>query len=132
MRRWIAAKVHGVRVTDKSVRYVGSVTLCSGLMRAADMEPYEAVDVVNLSNGQRWTTYLLPGQPGVFTLNGGGARLGEVGDECVLMTFRSGERFQGAPVVMVGPGNVAARNLFYRPPDPSRAAVAAGHVENLT
>lgn len=98
-RTWIAAKLHGVRVTAASVRYHGSVTIGDDLLYAANIERYEQVHVVNLSTGDRWITYVLPGEDGVFSLNGGGARLGVVGDECVVMTFRTGPEYRPATVV---------------------------------
>ena len=87
MKVFLSAKIHGIHVTDKSLHYLGSVAICRDLLRAAQIQPYEQVHVVNLANGQRWITYAIPGQPGTFSLNGGGARLGEVGDVCILMTF---------------------------------------------
>jgi len=87
MKVFLSAKIHGIQVTDKSLHYMGSVAICRDLLKAAEIQPYEQVHVVNLANGQRWITYVIPGQPGTFSLNGGGARLGEVGDVCILMTF---------------------------------------------
>jgi aspartate 1-decarboxylase len=87
MKVFLSAKIHGIRVTDKSLHYLGSVAICRDLLKAAQIQPYEQVHVVNLANGQRWMTYAIPGEPGTFSLNGGGARLGEIGDVCILMTF---------------------------------------------
>src|SRR5215472_8626119 len=89
MKVFLSAKIHGIRVTDKSLHYMGSVAVCRDLLKAAEIEPYEQVHVVNLANGQRWMTYAIPGKPGTFSLNGGGARLGEVGDVCIVMTFET-------------------------------------------
>jgi aspartate 1-decarboxylase len=105
VRSFVAAKIHGIIVTDKSVVYQGSVTIDAALLAEADIHPYERVDVVNLSNGARWTTYALPGGEGAFTLNGGGARLGEVGDRCVVMTYRDEPIFSGARVVHIAADN---------------------------
>lgn len=115
MRCYVAAKLHGIQVTGKAVEYHGSVSVCPHLLRAAGIEPYEQVHVVNLSTGARWVTYALEGDPGAFTLNGGGARMGEVSDRCVLMTFAFSPRFPGAWAVMVGPGNVPVERLRYGP-----------------
>jgi aspartate 1-decarboxylase len=100
MKTFVSGKVHDVRVTDKHIRYVGSISLSRNLIAAAGMEPYEQVHVINLNNGNRWVTYILPvDEDGVFTLNGGGARLGEIGDVCVLITYAASEHFDGAKVV---------------------------------
>lgn len=105
MRRFVSAKIHGITVTDKSVDYHGSVSICSELLKIAGIDEYEAVDVVNLSNGARWTTYALRAESGQFTLNGGGARLGEIGDRCVILTYQLARAFPGALAVYVDQRN---------------------------
>lgn len=110
----MAAKIHGINVTDKSVHYNGSVGICGELMRLAGLLPYEQVDVVNMTNGARWTTYAIPEKtPGKFSLNGGGARLGEIGDTCVVLSYRVEERFEGANVVFCDPSNAPADCIRY-------------------
>ena len=99
MKVFLSAKIHGVRVTDKSLHYHGSVAICRDLLQAADVTPYEQVHVVNLTNGERWITYAIPGESGTFSLNGGGARLGEVGDVCVVMTFQMSKTYDPARVI---------------------------------
>jgi len=114
MRTWVAAKLHGITVTDASVRYHGSVGIDAALMDAAGIEPYEQVHVVNLSTGDRWVTYALPvEQPGAFTLNGGGARLGVPGDECVVMTYRTGVEFHPATVLFLDGDNRVTDRAVY-------------------
>jgi aspartate 1-decarboxylase len=105
LRQFVTAKIHGVAVTDASVEYHGSVTVGAELLDAAGIQPYERVFIVNLSNGARWDTYALPGDIAVFTLNGGSARLGVVGDHCVIMTFGFAEQEPGAAVVFCDDGN---------------------------
>ncbi|MFI6326593.1 aspartate 1-decarboxylase [Nonomuraea sp. NPDC050556] len=102
---WVGAKIHGITVTDASVEYHGSITVAHRLLKAAGIRPYERVHVVNLSTGARWDTYVLPGEEGVFTLNGGGARLGVKGDKCVIMTWRWATEMQPAGVVFCTPDN---------------------------
>lgn len=113
MRTYVAAKIHDLTVTDAHLRYIGSVTIDAELLGAAGIDPYEQVDIVNLNNGARWTTYALPGDPGVFTLNGGGARLGELGDRCVIMTYRQAPEFPGARAVFCDEQNRIVRQLDY-------------------
>lgn len=105
MKTFISAKLHNLRVTGKAVEYTGSVTVCRELLRAAGITPYEQAHIVNLTNGRRWITYVIPGEPGVFELNGGGARLGEKGDLCVVMTYTQAREFEGATVLFVGQQN---------------------------
>ena len=117
MRSYVAGKIHDLTVTDAQLRYIGSVTIARDILDAAGIEPYEQVDIVNLNNGERWTTYALPGDPGVFTLNGGGARLGVPGDVCVIMTYRQADRFPGATAVFCDADNHVSRVLNYPLPD---------------
>ena len=114
VRTWVRAKVHGVRVTDKSVEYNGSVSLSRALMDAVDLAPYEQVHVVNLTNGARWVTYVLPVDvPGVFTLNGGGARLGEIGDACVLLAYETADTYHPARVIFCDAANAIRTARVY-------------------
>lgn len=118
MKTWVAAKLHGIRVTDASVDYEGSVSIDAGLMDAVGIEPFEQVHVVNLSTGGRWVTYALPAElpeSGVpqFTLNGGGARLGVAGDECVVMTYTVASEYRPAEVVYLNDANAITGERTY-------------------
>jgi len=115
MRTFIAAKVHGLRVTDKSLHYNGSQTIPVSVMRAAGILPYEQVHCLNMSNGARWVTYAVPGPETVCSLNGAAARQGEVGDELILITYLSAEAFHGAKVIFCDGSNRPARSLDYVP-----------------
>jgi aspartate 1-decarboxylase len=90
MRRTLCkSKIHRATLTGADLNYEGSLTVDRALMDAADMKPYERVQVVNVNNGARLETYLIPGDPGSGTvqLNGAGARLGAPGDIVILMTY---------------------------------------------
>jgi len=90
MRRTLCkSKIHRATLTGADLNYEGSLTLDRALMDAADMLPYERVQVVNVNNGARLETYLIPGPAGsgVVQLNGAGARLGAPGDIVILMTY---------------------------------------------
>ena len=119
MREFVSAKLHGLRVTGKSLEYEGSASLATSLMEAAGISPYERVYLVNKSTGSRWDTYAIPGREGEFTLNGAAARLGEVGDEILLWTFRQEERFTGANVVFLNEFNKIERRKTYPAEEPS-------------
>lgn len=109
MREFVSAKLHGLKVTGKSLEYEGSASLPLSLMQKADIHPYERVFLVNKSTGIRWDTYAIPGPEGEFVLNGAAARLGEIGDEILLWTFRNEVRFSGANVVFLDQKNQIAR-----------------------
>jgi len=90
MRRELCkSKVHGATVTAADLYYEGSLTLDQDLIEAADLVPYERVQVVNINNGSRLETYVLPGKRGSGTvaLNGAAARLGAVGDRVILISY---------------------------------------------
>jgi len=90
MRRILCkSKIHRATLTGADLNYEGSLTVDRALMDAADMKPYERVQVVNVNNGARLETYLIPGELGSGTvqLNGAGARLGAPGDIVILMTY---------------------------------------------
>jgi aspartate 1-decarboxylase len=83
------SKIHRATVTQAELHYEGSLTLDIALMEAADMLPYERVQVVNVNNGQRLETYLIAGKrnSGIVCLNGPAARHGAVGDNVIIITY---------------------------------------------
>jgi aspartate 1-decarboxylase len=88
-RELLKSKIHRARITGKDVHYEGSLTLDPQLMEAAGIIPYEKVQVVNVSNGSRLETYVIPGQPGSgdVILNGAAARWGEIGDPVIILAY---------------------------------------------
>ena len=89
LRCLVRSKIQRLVVTDKNLKYEGSLELDSGLMRAADILSGELVQVVNVNNGNRFETYVIPARTGsgACVLNGAAARLGEVGDELIVMSL---------------------------------------------
>ena len=89
LRTLCKSKIHGAVVTEANLQYTGSLTLDPLLMRAADLAPYEQVQVVNLNNGSRFETYCIEGAPGSGTvcLNGAAARLAVVGDRIIVISY---------------------------------------------
>ena len=82
-------KIHRATVTQADLNYAGSLTLDRDLMDAAGMREFEQVDVLNISNGNRFTTYVIEGRrgSGVVCLNGACARLGEPGDLVIAVSY---------------------------------------------
>ncbi len=76
-RTLLLAKIHNCTLTDANLNYVGSISIDQTLMEAAGILPYEQVQVVNKSNGERLITYAIeaPGKSGAIELNGAAARL---------------------------------------------------------
>ncbi|MBP1642651.1 MAG: aspartate 1-decarboxylase [Acidobacteria bacterium] len=90
MRRTLMkSKIHRATVTDANLHYQGSVTLDPLLMEAADILEHERVDVLDVTNGNRLTTYAIPGAPGrgEVCLNGAAAHLVTRGDLVILVTY---------------------------------------------
>lgn len=83
------SKIHRATVTQADLEYRGSLTVDRDLMDAAGLRTYEQVHVLNITNGQRFTTYIIEGGrgTGVMCLNGACARLGAVGDKIIALTY---------------------------------------------
>ena len=83
---------HG-HITEAELFYEGSITVDQDLMKAVDLIPGEKVDVLNINNGNRFTTYIIPGEAGSgrICLNGPAARLGLVGDQVIILSFAAME-----------------------------------------
>ena len=83
------SKIHRARVTQAELYYEGSLTVDTDLLKASEILPYEKVQVVNVNNGERFETYIIPGKAGsgVICLNGPAARLGTVGDEVIIIAY---------------------------------------------
>ncbi|MFF9562473.1 aspartate 1-decarboxylase [Leifsonia sp. NPDC014704] len=89
LRTMFKSKIHRATVTHADLHYVGSLTVDSDLMAAADLLPGEQVAVVDVTNGARFETYLIAGAPGsgVIGVNGAAAHLAEVGDTVIVISY---------------------------------------------
>jgi aspartate 1-decarboxylase len=110
-RPFVKSKIQRLRVTDKNLKYEGSLELDEELLKAADILAGELVQVANVNNGERFETYIIkaPAGSGACVLNGAAARLGEVDDEIIVMSTVLLDEEQGAGHVLkritVDPGN---------------------------
>ncbi len=88
-RRFLVGKIHRATVTGAEVDYVGSITIDPDLLDASGILPLEEVEVWDVMNGSRLTTYVLPGRrgSGEVTLNGAAARRVHVGDAVIVCAF---------------------------------------------
>jgi aspartate 1-decarboxylase len=88
-RTMCKSKIHRATVTDANLNYVGSITIDEDLMDAADLLPYEQVQIVNNNNGARFETYVIKGKRGTGTicLNGAAARLVQPGDIVLIISY---------------------------------------------
>jgi aspartate 1-decarboxylase len=89
IRKMCKSKIHRATVTDANLHYVGSITIDTELLVAADILPYEMVQVVNINNGERFETYAIEGEAGSGTvcLNGAAARLAVPGDLVIVIAY---------------------------------------------
>ncbi len=88
-RQMLRAKIHRIAVTEREVEYEGSLTLDAELMRAADLVPYERIEVYDVTNGNRFATYVIegPAASGTCCVNGAAARLVERGDRLIIAAY---------------------------------------------
>jgi aspartate 1-decarboxylase len=89
MQRWMAkSKIHRATITEACLEYEGSIEVDSVLLEAADIKPYEMVQVMNINNGERFETYAIPARKdsGVICLNGAAARRGVKGDKVIILS----------------------------------------------
>ncbi len=88
-RQMLRSKIHRIAVTECNVEYEGSLTLDTTIMREAGMVPYERIDVYDVDNANRFSTYLIEGRPGSgeCCVNGAAARLVSMGDKLILASY---------------------------------------------
>jgi aspartate 1-decarboxylase len=89
MRTMLRAKIHRAHVTHTNIDYEGSIAIDRLLLDAADILPFEKVEVLNINNGARFSTYAIeaPRGSGTIGLNGAAARLAARGDTVIILTY---------------------------------------------
>lgn len=88
-RSMLKSKIHRVTATHSELHYEGSCAIDEDLLDAANIREYEEIDIWNVTNGERFSTYAIKGQrgSGVISLNGSAARRAQVGDLLIIATF---------------------------------------------
>ena len=81
-------KIHRATVTKADLHYEGSITVDTTLLDAAGILVYEQVDVLNITNGNRFTTYTIPGEAGEIQINGAAAHLAKEGDLIIIVAYQ--------------------------------------------
>jgi len=89
MRTMLKSKIHRARVTRVNLDYEGSITIDKSLMEASDILPFERVEVLNINNGARFSTYAIEGEAnsGTIGINGAAARLAAKGDIVIILSY---------------------------------------------
>ncbi len=87
----LKSKLHRVRVTASELDYEGSCAIDEALMEAADIREYERIEIYNVNNGERFSTYAIRGSraSGMISVNGAAARKAAVGDVLIIATYAS-------------------------------------------
>jgi aspartate 1-decarboxylase len=101
---FLKAKLHRATITSADIDYEGSISLDRALCRAAGLLEFEQVDVYDITNGARFTTYVIYGEPGQVQVNGAAARLVQAGDRIIVAAYaqlEAGEVAQHAPVIVL-------------------------------
>ena len=116
-RHLLKSKIHRATITSADLHYEGSLTVDEDLLDAADLRTHEEVQVVNVNNGARFSTYVIPGPrgSGVLQLNGAAARLGMAGDLVIVISYGAFDEAEAArhhPTVVF----VDDKNRIVRPP----------------
>jgi aspartate 1-decarboxylase len=89
LRTMMKGKIHRATVTDANLDYQGSITVDEGLLERAGIIPYEQVDIYNITNGERFTTYAIvgPRDSGVICINGAAAHKARKGDLVIIVSY---------------------------------------------
>lgn len=85
------SKIHRATVTDANLNYVGSITIDEELMLKAHLKEYQKVDVLNVNNGERFSTYVITGEAGArdICINGAAAHKAKKGDKVIIVAYVS-------------------------------------------
>jgi len=94
MLEMLRGKIHRATVTDANLNYEGSVSIDPKLYIAAGLKLNQKVDIVNVNNGQRLSTYIIKGKDGEICLNGAAARKAEIGDKVIIIGYQMMEEIE--------------------------------------
>ena len=111
------SKLHRATVTDANLNYVGSITIDQELLDAAKMRVGQKVDIVNVNNGERFSTYIIPGERGKgdICLNGAAARKVHKGDKIIIIAYATMSEEEAdsfkPTIVILDDGNTVAQRF---------------------
>ena len=115
----LKSKIHRATVTQSALDYIGSITVDETLMEAAGLTEYEKVEIADVDNGARFSTYVICGEAnsGIICLNGAAARMVSTGDKVIIMSYAqmTPEEIKEIPpkVVFVNDDNTISRITRY-------------------
>jgi aspartate 1-decarboxylase len=113
LRQLLASKIHRATVTEADLSYVGSITIDQSLLERVDLWPGELVHVWNVTNGERFETYALAGEPdsGLIRINGAAAHKAQAGDIVIVASFALSDEPITPKAILVDEKNRYVRNL---------------------
>ena len=88
-RQYLNSKIHKATVTNSNIDYEGSCEIDIALLQAANIQPYEKIDIYDITNGERLSTYAIPGKPdtGIIGINGACCHKIKINDEIIICTY---------------------------------------------
>ena len=104
-RQYLNSKIHKARVTNSNIDYEGSCEIDIALLKAANIDPYEKIDIYDITNGERLSTYAIPGKPdtGIIGINGACCHKIKINDEIIICTYTmlsENERANHVPTII--------------------------------
>ena len=104
-RQYLNSKIHKATVTNSNIDYEGSCEIDIALMKAANIDPYERIDIYDITNGERLSTYVIPGKPdtGIIGINGACCHKIKINDEIIICTYTmlsENERANHVPTII--------------------------------
>ena len=104
-RQYLNSKIHRAMVTHSNIDYEGSCEIDVALMKAANIDPYERIDIYDITNGERLSTYAIPGKPdtGIIGINGACCHKIKINDEIIICTYtmlNENERVNHKPTII--------------------------------
>ena len=115
MRWMLRGKIHRATVTETRLEYEGSITVDVDLLKKSDIWVGEKVTIANVTNGNRFETYTMPGEKGsgIIALNGAAAHLCSVGDKIIIMGYELTDQPIHAKIVLVDGENKPVKEFTY-------------------
>jgi len=94
IRAFLNSKIHKATVTDAQIDYEGSCQIDIELLNAVGIKPYEKIDIYNITNGERFSTYAIEGPPskGIICVNGAACHKASIGDKIIICTYTDLEK----------------------------------------
>ena len=104
-RQYLNSKIHKATVTNSNIDYEGSCEIDVALLKAANIDPYEKIDIYDITNGERLSTYAIPGKPdtGIIGINGACCHKIKVNDDIIICSYtmlNENERINHVPTII--------------------------------